>query len=97
MPSYVEVRPPQWTGRAPVQVEMPREVVQDLAMATGEGWLAALIDAVNAEQPDGSREFLQALDQSPEQTAVVFGLAADERCAAAEVVRYLSETHKRRA
>ena len=97
MPSHIEFRPPQWTGRLPVRVEMPRDMVQDLAMATGEGWLAALIDAVNVEQPDGYRRFLLALEQSHEQATVVFALAADDRVAAAEVVRYVSEAHKRRA
>lgn len=97
MPSYIELRPPQWTGRPPVQVEMPRDVVQDLAMATGEDWLAAVVDAVRTEQPEGYRRFLLALEQCHEQAAVAFSLAADEHCAAAEVVRYVSEAHKRRA
>lgn len=97
MPSHIELRPPQWTGRPAIQVEMPREVVQDLAMATGEDWLAALIDTVRSEQPMGARRFLAAFEQAHEQAMVVFHLAADEHCAAAEVVRYLSETRKRRA
>ena len=97
MPSYIELRPPQWTGHPPIQVKMPREVVQDLAMATGEGWLAATIDAVRTEQPDGFQRFLLALDHCHEQSVVAFGLAAEEHCAAAEVVRYVSEAHKRRA
>jgi hypothetical protein len=76
---------------------MPREVVQDLAMATGDGWVAALIDAVRREQPDGHRRFLSALEQGHDQGTVAFSLAADRQLAAAEVVRYLSEVHKRRA
>lgn len=97
MPSYVELRPPQWTGRPPIQVELARDVVQELAMATGEDWLQGLVDAVKTEQPEGYRRFLLALEQSHEQAAVVFGLAADQHCAAAEVVRPVSEFHKRRA
>lgn len=97
MPSLIELRPPQWTGRPAIQVEVPRDIVQDLAMATGEDWFAALIDAVRAEQPAGAARFLTALEQAHEQSMVVFHLAADERCAAAEVVRYLSEARKRRA
>ncbi|WP_119421887.1 hypothetical protein [Desertibaculum subflavum] len=97
MPSHIELRLPQWTGRPAIQVEMRREVVQDLAMATGEDWLAGLIGAVRAEQPAGTRRFLAALEQAQEQAMVVFHLAADEHCAAAEVVRYLSESQKRRA
>lgn len=97
MPSYIELRPPQWVGRPPTQVEMPREAVQDLAMMTSEGWLAAVVDAIEAERPEGYRRFLLALGQCQEQTAVVFRLAADKHCAAAEVIRYVSEPHKRRA
>lgn len=97
MPSCIELRPPQWVGRPPTQVEMPREAVQDLAMMTGEGWLAAVVDAVEAARPDGYRRFLLALRQCDEQAAIVFHLAADQHCAAAEVIRYVSESHKLRA
>ncbi|WP_119421586.1 hypothetical protein [Desertibaculum subflavum] len=78
MTSYVELRPPAESGHPGLRVDLPVEIVRDLATMPRPDWLERTIEAIHRQAPQREAAMRAALSAAMPQSVMLFVTDAEE-------------------